>query len=105
MGNIRTVRKDCVHKVSRILTDTHNQIMFEDLQIKNMVENQRHAKSIHDAYWGLLISFTAYKPECSGGSVELANPRNLTKKCSVCGHIQSILRSRRGYRCPSLIMW
>ena len=97
---IRNIRKDHLHKASRILTDTYDRIIFEDLQIKNMVKNHHLARSIHDASWSMLISLTTYKAEYAGGAVELVNPRNTSKQCSVCGCIQSMPLSQRTYRCP-----
>jgi len=97
---VRNARKDCLHKASRILADTYDRIVFEDLQIKNMVKNHRLARSIHDASWGMLISLTTYKAEEAGGVVELVNPRNTSKQCSVCGGIQSMPLSQRTYQCP-----
>nr|QNO44434.1 hypothetical protein PPMIFCEF_00006 [Methanosarcinales archaeon ANME-2c ERB4]QNO46472.1 hypothetical protein PAACNKLE_00007 [Methanosarcinales archaeon ANME-2c ERB4] len=97
---IRSIRKDHLHKASRILTDTYDRIIFEDLQIKNMVKNHHLARSIHDASWSMLISLTTYKAEYAGGAVELVNPRNTSKQCSVCGCIQSMPLSQRTYRCP-----
>ncbi|RZN44086.1 MAG: transposase [Methanosarcinales archaeon] len=43
--NARNVRKDYIHKASRILADTYDQIVFEDLQIKTMVKNH-HVKMV-----------------------------------------------------------
>jgi putative transposase len=97
---IRNTRKDYLHKTSRILADAYDQIIFEDLQIKNMVKNHHLARSIHDASWGILISLTTYKAEEAGGAVELVNPKNTSKQCSVCGCIQSMPLSQRTYRCP-----
>nr|QNO41874.1 hypothetical protein ELGCOBFC_00004 [Methanosarcinales archaeon ANME-2c ERB4] len=97
---VRNARKDYMHKASRILADTYDQIVFEDLQIKNMVKNHHLARSIHDASWNMLINFTTYKAEEAGGSVELVNPRNTSKQCSVCGCIQAMPLSQRTYRCP-----
>jgi len=97
---VRNARKDYLHKASRMLVDTYDRIIFEDLQIKNMVKNHHLARSIHDASWGKLIEFTTYKAEEAGGVVELVNPRNTSKQCSVCGNIQSMPLSQRTYRCP-----
>ena len=98
---IRNIRNDYLHKASRMLVDTYDRIIFEDLQIKNMVKNHHLARSIHDASWGKLIEFTTYKAEYAGGVVELVNPRNTSKQCSVCGNIQSMPLSQRTYRCPN----
>jgi putative transposase len=118
---VRNARKDYMHKASRILADTYDMIVFEDLQIKNdfftknrvktalrvglaiyffVNENHHLARSIHDASWNMLINFTTYKAEEAGGSVELVNPRNTSKLCSVCGCIQAMPLSQRTYRCP-----
>ena len=97
---VRNARKDYLHKTSRILADAYDRIIFEDLQIKNMVKNHHLARSIHDASWGMLISLTTYKAEEAGGVIELVNPRNTSKQCSVCGCIQSMPPSQRTYRCP-----
>ena len=97
---IRNVRKDHLHKVSRILADNYDRIVFEDLQIENMVKNHHLARSIYDASWSMLINYTTHKAEEAGGNVELVNPRNTSKECSVCGNIQSMPLSQRTYRCP-----
>ncbi|MEA1870516.1 MAG: transposase, partial [Euryarchaeota archaeon] len=91
---VRNARKDYLHKASRILADTYDRIVFEDLQIKNMVKNHHLARSIHDASWDMLINFTTYKAEYAGGTVELVNPRNTSKQCSVCGNTQPMSLSR-----------
>ena len=97
---IGNIRKDHLHKTSRILADTYDRIIFEDLQIKNMVKNHHLARSIHDVSWSMLINFTTYKAEEAGGAVELVDPKNTSKQCSVCGGIQSMPLSQRTYRCP-----
>jgi len=98
---IRNVRKDYMHKASRILADAYDTIVFEDLQIQNMVQNHHLARSIHDASWGMLISLTTYKAEYAGGVVGLVNPRRTSQECSICGNIQSMLLSQRTYECSA----
>jgi putative transposase len=98
---IRNVRKDILHKASRILADTYDTIVFEDLQIKNMVKNHHLARSIHDASWSTLINFTTYKAEYAGGIVGLVNPRHTSQECSICGNIQSMPLSQRVYVCSA----
>jgi putative transposase len=71
---IRNQRKDSNHKISRGLVKTFDYIIFEDLQIKNMVQNHHLAKSILDAGWGQIIRFTAYKAEYAGKTIELVDP-------------------------------
>ena len=97
---IRNQREDFNHKLSRQLVNTYDTIVFEDLQIKNMIKNHHLAKSISDASWYQLIQFTTYKAEYAGRIVELVNPRNTSKTCSTCGYIQSMPLSQRTYKCP-----
>ena len=98
---VRNIRKDYLHKASRVLADRYDLIIFEDLQIQNMVQNHHLARSIHDASWSTLINYTTYKAEEAGGVVELVNPRNTSKQCSVCGNIQPMPLSQRTYQCPA----
>ena len=97
---IRNQREDFNHKLSRQLVNTYDTIVFEDLQIKNMIKNHHLAKSIADASWYKLIQFTTYKAEYAGRKVELVNPRNTSMTCSICGHIQDMPLSKRIYDCP-----
>ena len=94
-------RKDFQHKVSRKIIDNYGYIAVENLQIKNMVKNHSLAKSINDAGWGQFLSFITYKAEEAGCYVEKVNPRNTSKKCSVCGYIYSDMDlSIRRWTCP-----
>jgi putative transposase len=97
---IRNQRKDFTHKLSSHLVKTYDTIVFEKLQIQNMVKNHHLAKSISDAGWGQLIEYTKFKAEYAGRVVELVNPRNTSKECSICGHIQDMPLSQRIYDCP-----
>ena len=97
---VRNIRNDYLHKVSRMLVDTYDVIVMEDLRIKNMVKNHHLARSIHDASWGKLTQFVSYKAEEAGKTCELVNPRNTSKECSVCGNIQPMPLSQRTYSCP-----
>jgi putative transposase len=81
---IRNQRKDFAHKTSKTLVDTYDRIVFEDLQIKNMVQNHHLAKSISDAGWYQLMQFTKSKAECAGKIVEFVNPAGTSQNCSSC---------------------
>lgn len=98
--HIRNQRKDFAHKVSRNLVDAYDVIVFEKLQITNMVKNHHLAKSIVDAGWGLLINFTKVKAEWAGQIVHQVDPKRTSMECSKCGHIQKMPLSQRTYNCP-----
>ena len=96
---IRNQRKDSNHKTSRGLVKTFDYIVFEDLQIKNMVQNQHLAKSILDAGWGQIIRFTAYKAEYAGKTIELVDPHYTSQTC-LCGHKVPKKLKVRVHVCP-----
>ncbi len=97
---IRSQRTDFAHKISRKLVDTYDRIVFEDLQIKNMMQNHHFAKSISDAGWYQLMSFTKSKAEYAGKVVELVNARNTSQNCSGCGNSVMKGLSVRTHSCP-----
>ncbi|MFZ3166251.1 MAG: transposase [Candidatus Methanoperedens sp.] len=98
---IRNQREDFAHKTSKILVDTYDKIVFEDLQIQNMVQNHHLAKSISDAGWSQMIQFTTYKAEYAGKIVELVNPRDTSQNCSSCGTKVPKSLSMRVHKCPN----
>ncbi len=98
---IRNQRKDFNHKTSRILVNTYDKIVFEKLQIQNMIKNKHLSKSINDAGWYQLIEMTKCKAEWAGKVVELVNPHNTSQICSKCGeHVKKSL-SVRVHKCPN----
>ncbi|KAB2948329.1 MAG: IS200/IS605 family element transposase accessory protein TnpB [Candidatus Methanoperedens sp.] len=97
---IRNQRKDFAHKTSKVLVDSYDRIVFEDLQIKNMVQNHRLAKSISDAGWYQLMQFTKSKAECAGKIVEFVNPAGTSQTC-ICGFRVPKDLSVRVHSCPS----
>jgi len=98
---IRNQRKDFNHKLSRTLVNTYDHIIFEDLQIQNMMQNHHLAKSISDASWSHLINYTISKAEYAGKIVELVNPKNTSQNCSSCGNSVPKDLSVRIHSCPS----
>jgi putative transposase len=78
---IRNQRKDVHHKISRHLVESYELIVYEDLTITNMVKNPHLAKSISDADWAQLMSFTQYKAEEAGSRVEYVNADGTTQVC------------------------
>jgi putative transposase len=83
---IRRCRDDFVHKTSTSLSkEGYTLVVFEKLDIANMVKNHSLPSAIMDATWAKLRQYTAYKVERRGGQVILVNPRGTSQKCSRCG--------------------
>jgi putative transposase len=97
---IRNQRSDFHHKISKKLVDDFDLIVFEDLQVKNMVKNKYLAKSISDAGWNQLVGFASYKAESAGKIVELVNPKGTSQLCSSCGMEVKKTLAVRTHRCP-----
>lgn len=97
---IRNVRNDYLQKQSTILVNDYDLIVLEDLQVKNMIKNHKLAKSIADVSWYKFALMMKYKAEWAGKEVIFVNPRNTSKTCSSCGHIQDMPLSKRIYNCP-----
>jgi putative transposase len=98
---IERQRSDFLHKLSRKLVDRTDLLVFEKLQIHNMVKNHHLSKSIYDASWGRLIQFCSYKASTAGKKVELIDPRGTTQRCSGCGTVVEKSLSQRVHRCPT----
>jgi len=100
---VRNQRKDFHHKESRILVDTFETIVFEDLSIHNMVsspkpkqdENGKYLpngaaakgglnKSILDAGWASFIELVKHKAAWAGVTVIEVDPKKTSQICSAC---------------------
>ncbi len=97
---LRRQRDDFAHKLSDKLTKENQVIVFEDLTIRNMVQNHSLASAIMDSAWGKLRQLTAYKAERRGGRVILVSPSGTSQKCSGCGETVPKDLSTRMHRCP-----
>jgi putative transposase len=93
-------RADHAHQLSRRLVDTYGLIAFEDLTIPNLLQNRHLAKSIADAAWNQLVTFTTYKAECADRQVVRVDPRNTSQRCSRCGMRVEKTLSERVHACP-----
>ncbi|MDD5453894.1 MAG: transposase [Candidatus Ratteibacteria bacterium] len=96
---IRNQRKDFAHKTARTLVTRFDLIAFENLQIKNMVQNHHLAKSIMDAGWYQLQTLTASKAEEAGKQVKLCIAAGTSQTCHVCGNKQKMTLRDRVFRC------
>ncbi|HEY4385801.1 MAG TPA: transposase, partial [Ktedonobacteraceae bacterium] len=113
-------RQDFLHKASRTLVDTYGTLVFEDLQIANMVARPKAKqdeetgnylpngaatksglnKSMLDAAWGTFTSLCASKAEEAGCTVVKVPPHHTTQVCSGCGVIVPKDLSVRWHSCP-----
>lgn len=120
-ATIANARHDYLHKVSTTVAKNHGVVALEDLRIKNMTASAKGTvekpgknvkqksglnKSILDQGWGKFGWMVEYKLAWSGGRLIRVNPRNTSKTCSVCGHIESKMpMRRREWVCPVCGTW
>jgi putative transposase len=96
---VRNARTDFAHKVSDTLTKKYGTLIFEGLNIRNMVKNHSLASAIMDASWGKLRRLAAYKAERRGGRAITVEPRGTSQECSGCGELVPKSLSERMHRC------
>jgi putative transposase len=92
-------RNDFANQVSRKLVDRFGVIVFEDLDIRNMLQNHCLAKSISDVAWNMLVKATESKAAYAGSKVVLVDPRNTSQMCSRCGLMVKKDLSERIHSC------
>lgn len=115
---VRNQRRDFLHKESRILVDTFETIVFEDLAPANLSkrpkakqdENGKYLpngasakaglnKSINDAGWSAFIAMCEYKAANAGTTVLKVNPKYTSQVCSGCGQVRKKELSERWHSC------
>ncbi len=96
---IRNQRKDFAHKTSRELVNNYDLIAFENLNIRGMVQNHHLAKSIADAGWYQLQTFTAYKAEDAGKQCKFVVSNGTSQECCICGNKETLTLTDRVFRC------
>ena len=100
--HIANQRKDFHHKLSRIIADTYDAFIFENLNIKGLLKNHKLAKSISSVGWYQFQQFVKYKIERKGGTVlKIDRFFPSSKTCSKCGYKKKDLElSERYWYCP-----
>ncbi len=96
---VRDARRDFLHKLSRHLVNNYDHISFENLNIRELVQDSNLAKLILDAGWGTLITFVTYKAVMAGARVVKVDPSYTTQDCSVCGFRVLKTLVQRLHRC------
>ena len=100
---ISNQRQDNLHKLSRKLVNKYDLIVVEDLEIQNMLENNKYPwlnKSIADASWATFVSMLTYKAEEAGNLVVKVDPRGTSQICSSCGNLVPKDLWTRIHKCP-----
>ncbi len=100
---ITNCREDFLHKLSRRLVDENQVIIVENLAVKNMMQNHKLAKAIHQVGWGMFMTMLKYKAEQEGKvyqEVDRFFPSS--KTCHVClNQVESLPLDVRTWTCEN----
>ena len=80
-------RKDFVVKTARALVQTNSLVVYEDLQVRNMVKNYCLAKSISDASWSMFTDWIDHYVKVFNTDAVAVAPHYTSQECSSCGVI------------------
>lgn len=98
---IRRKVLDFQHKLTTWLCREHDAVFVEDLDVKEMLEDEGNARRKQDAAWRQFIQLLEYKAELYGCHVEQVPAPGTTKECAECGvGVEKELWIRE-HSCPS----
>ena len=92
-------RKDFAVKLARCVVKSSDLVVFEDLNVHNMVKNHRLAKSISDAAWRQFFEWLEYYGQVFGKIVITVPPQYTSSECSSCHRIVKKSLSQRTHVC------
>jgi putative transposase len=98
--HIRNQRRDFHHREAVKLVRAYDVIYYEDLRVRNMVQNRTLAKSISDAGWSAFLAILTFKAASAGKRVQAVNPAFTSQACSGCGVLVQKGLSVRWHSCP-----
>ena len=92
-------REEHAKRVARCVIRSNDLVAYEDLRIKNLVKNQRLAKSINDAGWYQFRKWLEYFGVKFGRVTVAVNPAYTSQECSNCGTLVKKSLSMRTHVC------
>lgn len=81
-------RNAYLQQITTDLVKNYDVIVMEDLKVKNMMKNHHLADSIAHACWRKIRDMLTYKCQWYGKQLIVVNPRNTSRVCHHCCHLQ-----------------
>jgi putative transposase len=98
---VQRQRKDWAIKTARNVVISSDIVVYEALQIANMVKNHHLAKSISDAGWYQYTQWLDYYGKIWDKVVVAVSPNYTSQDCANCGRRVQKSLSTRTHSCPS----
>lgn len=93
-------RKEHAKRLARCVILSHDVVVYEDLKIRNMVKNQKLAKSINDVGWYQFRVWLEYFGQKFGKVTIAVTLQYTSQDCSNCGKRVEKSLSTRTHKCP-----
>ena len=93
-------RKEYAKRIALRVIQSNDLIVYEDLKVKNMVQNRKLAKSISDVAWYAFRTWLEYFGFKYGRITVAVPPHNTSQNCSNCGEKVVKSLSTRTHVCP-----
>lgn len=96
-------RNEYYHLVSRYLVDNYDSVYVEDLSSKNMMQNRKLSRAIHEVAWATLAKMISYKSSFAGRTYHrISRFYPSSKTCSSCDYkLEKLDLGTREWQCPS----
>lgn len=102
-SKITRQRNEYYHLVSRYLVDNYDSIYVEDLAVKNLLQNRKLSRAIHEVAWSTLTNMIAYKSSFAGRTYyRISRFYPSSKTCSSCDYkLEKLDLGTREWQCPN----
>ena len=98
---VQRQRKDFAIKAARALYQSHDLVVIENLQVKNMLKNHNLAKAISDASWHQIKRWLEYFSRVFSKGFVIVSPHHTSQDCSSCGERVAKSLSERVHHCDT----